>query len=390
MKKYLLLGLAGLILQPVVSAQQSFEEWKQKNEAEFSDYQQIMTTGIAENDSAFQEFRDLYLQEYEDYRNEIERMWGEFRQRTQKEWVEYLDGGTTRIEVDFETGKGVVSIISDEPLDMTNDAELIQSRFLSAITTNGTELGYESDLPNPPISDGIPLLNDQLNKDEQQSDEAYSEAKVSEGIETTEVIEEDGVQRYIVMIDFELVPDHIERRARKISEIIYDFSIEYELDPPLVFAIIHTESFFNPVAVSTANAYGLMQLVPTSGGRDAYRAVFGKDGIPTQTFLFDPKNNINLGCAYVDILLRRYFKDVTAPITRSYLAISAYNTGAGNVYRAYDPENRSKSTAMARIATMTDEENYNYLVENLPYEETRNYLKKVVDRSKLYLEWSEQ
>ena len=38
---------------------------------------------------------------------------------------------------------------------------------------------------------------------------------------------------------------------------------------------------------------------------------------------------------------------------------------------------------------MTPQDNYEYLIQNLPYEETRDYLKKVVDRSILYESWSE-
>ena len=50
-------------------------------------------------------------------------------------------------------------------------------------------------------------------------------------------------------------------------------------DPPVVFAVIHTESYYNPKARSGAPAYGLMQLVPTSGGRAAYRYVYKKDQV---------------------------------------------------------------------------------------------------------------
>ena len=80
--------------------------------------------------------------------------------------------------------------------------------------------------------------------------------------------------------------------------------------------------------------------------------------------------------------------DISNVLTRQYLAIAAYNTGVSNVFKAYDP-NGSKSRAITQIESMTPQDNYEYLIQNLPYEETRDYLKKVVDRSILYESWSE-
>ena len=70
------------------------------------------------------------------------------------------------------------------------------------------------------------------------------------------------------------------------------------------------------------------------------------------------------------------------------MAIAAYNTGIHNVYKAYD-SNGSKSRAVSYIESMTPQDNYEYLIQNLPYEETRNYLQKVVDRSNIYKSWSD-
>ena len=116
--------------------------------------------------------------------------------------------------------------------------------------------------------------------------------------------------------------------------------------------------------------------------------IHNSDGYPTPEFLFIPENNVELGCAYIDILLNRYLNEISNVLTRQYLVIAAYNTGVSNVYKAYAP-NGSKSRAIAQIQSMTPQDNYEYLIQNLPYEETIDYLKKVVDRSILYESWSE-
>jgi membrane-bound lytic murein transglycosylase C len=153
-----------------------------------------------------------------------------------------------------------------------------------------------------------------------------------------------------------------------------------------VFAIVHTESYFNPLAKSPANAYGLMQVVPTSGGRDAYRRVHGKDGVPTAEYLFTPNKNVELGTAYMVILASNYFKGVDDEKTREYLTICAYNTGAGNVAKAYNGTFNIRK-AIPDINKKSAEENYSHLIKNLPYKETQDYLKKVSDRKKMYEGW---
>ena len=81
-----------------------------------------------------------------------------------------------------------------------------------------------------------------------------------------------------------------------------------------------------------------MQLVPESGGRDAYRFVYEKDRLLPPSYLFDPKRNIELGCAYLHLLRNRFFAAVEDDEKARLCVIAGYNTGAGNVSRALDGE----------------------------------------------------
>ncbi|MFO1433925.1 MAG: transglycosylase SLT domain-containing protein [Candidatus Competibacteraceae bacterium] len=71
----------------------------------------------------------------------------------------------------------------------------------------------------------------------------------------------------------------------------------FGLNPALVLAVIHVESNGNPAAISPKNARGLMQLVPTAGGREAWRLLTGDPaaGPPTPVQLADPDNNMRPG-----------------------------------------------------------------------------------------------
>ena len=150
------------------------------------------------------------------------------------------------------------------------------------------------------------------------------------------------------------------------------------MDPALIFAIIYQESRFNPNAVSSAEAYGMMQLVPKSGGLEAYRKARGESVKPTKEYLMDPESNIELGATYLSMLLFDYWtKNINNMPAREYCVISGYNTGPGNVSRAFTGSTGKLTEAQYKANGMNPDELFDYLRINLPYAETRDYLLRV-------------
>jgi len=216
---------------------------------------------------------------------------------------------------------------------------------------------------------------------------AFAETQAaSERVQRKTVTGSDNVPREVVSVSFALVPDHLRVRAERFRPFVTRYAAHYGVYPPLVYAIIHSESSFNPRARSGVPAYGLMQLVPRSGARDAYLLVYRQDRMLSDTYLYDPERNIELGAAYLHILQDRYFKRIENPMNRMLCAIAGYNTGAGNVCKAFDA-GTSLTRAAPVINGMTPEQVYSRLRTNLPYEETRNYIVKVNERLPLYREW---
>jgi membrane-bound lytic murein transglycosylase C len=160
------------------------------------------------------------------------------------------------------------------------------------------------------------------------------------------------------------------------------FAEQYKVSPNLVFAIIRTESNFNPFAVSGAPAYGLMQLVPTSGGREAYRRAKGSDTTPSRDYLFNADNNIELGAALLNVLTYKQFEDVDNTVSREYCVISAYNTGLRNVLKTFS---KDMVAAVNQINSLDPPAIYDKLRQNLPYQETRDYLVKVTSFRKQFV-----
>jgi soluble lytic murein transglycosylase-like protein len=172
------------------------------------------------------------------------------------------------------------------------------------------------------------------------------------------------------------------RGARKFKTYVDRYAAKFQVKPNLVFAIIKTESNFDTMAASSASAYGLMQLVPRTGGRAAYKVVYGKDVIPTREYLQDPNNNIELGTAYLSHLAQEYFDAVENADSREYCQIAAYNTGPSNVYRTFGGD---YNEAIAKINSLSPPEVYEYLKSHLPYAETRQYLYKVVSSQREFV-----
>ena len=104
------------------------------------------------------------------------------------------------------------------------------------------------------------------------------------------------------------------------SELIRSRAAAEGLEPAYVAAVILAESSYNPQAVSSVNAQGLMQIMPETGAWIA-----GKfDETYVEGCLFDPETNIRYGCWYLGYLLRRYDGDKTC-------STAAYHSGQGTV-----------------------------------------------------------
>ena len=146
-------------------------------------------------------------------------------------------------------------------------------------------------------------------------------------------------------------------------DYIAEYSSRYGLDPLLVCALMRQESMFDPLSLSCANAYGLMQIVPSTARMIASRInAFGGQRIEPEQ-LYDPQINIALGCWYLADLLRRFDGNLI------YTLIS-YNAGEETLKRWRNQYRTAEA----------DE-----FVEMLSYKETRNYVKKVLRNYGCYL-----
>ena len=194
---------------------------------------------------------------------------------------------------------------------------------------------------------------------------------------------EDKKERTMVKIEMALVSDNLSKNAAVYKDYVEQYSKKFEIEQPLIFAVMEQESYFNPKAKSWVPAYGLMQLVPTSGGYDAYKYVYKNDWIPTPSYLYIPHQNIELGTAYLRILMNQ-FASVKNPECRRLCVIASYNTGAGNVSRAFTG-NTNLKMAIPIINEYSYQQLYEYLTNMLGSEEARKYVSGVSRRREKYM-----
>ena len=131
------------------------------------------------------------------------------------------------------------------------------------------------------------------------------------------------------------------------------------LDPYFVASLIRQESEFNAGAVSRAQAYGLMQLLPSVG-----KSIAKKQGIRhfKTSDLLNPKINLELGTANLKQVLGRFGG-------QAEYALAAYNAG---------------DTPVRRWMSSNDYKDIPEFVQSIPYSETRNYVQAVLRNREMY------
>ncbi len=142
------------------------------------------------------------------------------------------------------------------------------------------------------------------------------------------------------------------------SEYVEKYSKEYKVDKYLIYSIIKTESKFNPDAVSSKGASGLMQITEQT-------ALWASRELDIKNVnMRDPETNIRMGTWYLHRLNKEFKGDLN-------LMISAYNGGSGNVRKwLKSSEYSSDGKSLTQI----------------PFKETSQYTEKVLKNYRKYKE----
>lgn len=146
---------------------------------------------------------------------------------------------------------------------------------------------------------------------------------------------------------------------KEYEEYVYKYAEENDIDPLLIFSIIKVESNFNRNITSISGAIGLMQLMESTAVEMADE--IGEEVIIKES-LYNPEKNIKIGVNYYAYLVERYNGNI-------FIALAAYNAGIGNV------------DAWIQKGIINEDGSN---IENIPYKETNNYVRKINRDYKIY------
>lgn len=143
----------------------------------------------------------------------------------------------------------------------------------------------------------------------------------------------------------------------KYSEYVEKYSKEFGIEKELLYAVIKTESSFNPDAVSDADAAGLTQITPETF--DWLKTKLGEES--EDLSLFDPETSIKYGAFFLGYLMDEFENTDTA--------LAAYHAGRGRVNewledRSISPDGKT--------------------LNNIPVAETAHYVNKVNKAINIY------
>jgi len=333
-------------------------------------------------------------------RAEVERQWQKAVRSSRKMWADYSPDRSGLSQVDFEQGSIHLRVVIPEGSD--NPREVARQ----ALRERAERVFHQEGVQGVPLlqgqvagGDGRPVSGDNLDRflEEKvlpQAEAALAAPPVSATGESwtppapntvaarkiEPPVSRDGVQRVEVDVAIPLVPEHIRIRARRYKSVVDAQAHKDGLPPQLLFAVIHTESSFNPLAESPAGAYGLMQLIPRYAAKEAWEELHHESRLVSETELLDPDLNIELGSTYLRLLRSRYFGRVEDPEKNLFLSIMGYNWGPTSVTKKLLSDPR---LAALDAQALMEQVTHGDASSAIP-QETRDYLPRVAKRMSLY------
>ena len=391
MKKILLIALIFSCFGCFAQVETDYEKYVREQNEKMQKMKNQQDEGMAKMQKEYEDYVKAEKEAYNHFVKEREVKWGKgnVKESTQKDWVEYSDDGNTRSTVDFETGEATIEIIQ-EPGQKVNNKEL-EEKLKFLLTNKGKTKDYDSEVEKAiPLQDKPVLENQVKAPDGKVVTKENMDKEVKAIVENTRpevktVKGTDNKERQVVTIKLELAPDHIRTRAEQYKKEIQKYCDKWDVDPALAYAIMQTESSFNPKAKSPVPAYGLMQIVPRTAGADCAQSLKKSFSAPTANYLYEPENNVEMGVHYLYLLKKRYYTNVNSVEKQNLCVIASYNTGAGNVARALRGDTKI-GKAIPQINKMSYDNLFKYFEKNL-MPETQNYIRKVTERMNNFKTW---
>lgn len=366
-----------LLLFPLyLFSDESFERFKQQQDHAFKQEKIQFVDFKKAEDNAFKAHMEKEKTAIAAYRKKLKAFWPEADLGNAKKLVSYSKDLKRQSIIDFEHNEIKISTLSK---DETSAKKELFDALQKTLEMDNTQAFGENEMEQEidRLSKTSEYVKHASLDNQKLIKTPFSEERLR-AEDITLIKKKDSYQ-----VTYKLPVNSTYQRSANYLVSAKSNAQRFRLQPHWLLAIMHSESSFNPMARSRIPAYGLMQIVPRTAGIDAYYFLYNKRRLLSASYLYNTRNNIETGSAYLHILYYKYLLAIKDPTSRLYCAIAAYNTGAGNVARAFVGSN-SVHKAAAVINTMHPQKVYDYLLKHLPYAETKHYLQRVHSRSQKY------
>lgn len=372
---------------------QTAAEYQAQQMKDFKNQKTEFQTYKTNVEKEFKSYQEAQTKAFNDYKKEVGAYWEDPKLSTKKTWVGYTNDKKTRTDVDFENETIIVQTIATSEEEAKSKLKIALARVVTVDTKTVQDTDpLEQKLskikkPSSIVDDKVkaePILSTVVFKEKPTKEKVELYVKKHVDDSKINVVKSNKIKHAkVYSVAVELPKNSMVKRSKIYYDEVKKQANKQELPVPLVFAIMHSESSFNPRARSHIPAYGLMQIVPKSAGIDTYNYLYKKKKLVSGSYLYNSTNNITMGSAYLHILYYRYLRKIKNPDSRLYCTIAAYNTGAGNIAWAFTRTNNMNKAAPI-INQLTPDEVYEKLLRDLKYDEPKHYLKKVSKRMSSY------
>lgn len=409
--KNVLLLVGCLILAWQTLAWNDKDKMTDESKQHIAQQKQLLAQFKTDNALAYQSFRNQFRLGLQAYKGQLIDVWGYAEVSTNSKWVHYSDDMSQKLVVDYQRNtialqrqkteeNAAVSVTDDDiaAIQFVEQALMQKVGDHSIAESLGFKIAEVSEL-------ALQLVN---NND--VSNAEFIRANIQDLIQTKtklqsqatrlDIAEQRVERQYIEQIDKEimageqlLAQDNLSQTTlgAKVSfankrvdkALLYRSEVSkqatyYGLPESLIYAVMEVESSFNPKAQSPVPAFGLMQIVPSTAGKDVNRYLNKGDIAPSSADLFQPPKNVMFGTTYLSMLYRDYFKDIKDPQSRQYCVIAAYNTGMGNVAAIFSRDGSKSLFKAAKVINKLTPKQVHDKIKSRAHSETKRYITKIL------------
>jgi len=379
-----------IFLTAITSTAEDFNDFrKQELDAQSSfSRNYLLKIDSLESDTAFFRFKDDIVKLYQGqldrhkkqialFKREVIQQWGTFNGPQERVITLYNTADSNAAQVDFINNTIEIRVLSP----VTDTGSLARNRIEKAVRRmampdtslpSPTKTIYQ---PYPDLLSGLLLTDNGLPLRDLHSVISFCKEKAAGA--TWRSLDNDATKNGCYVLTLKITPDNVDKMLQRTRPVMLRVCTQFGVDTGLVSAIIRSglpRTFFDRYNLS---GYGLMRLSLDNEGAGAHVYLYGQGHIPRSESIFNPDMNIELGCAYLYEINKKY-SGITDKRSRMYCAIAAYGSKPEDVARAITGEMELGKAIIAINTIGNHDEVYQKLLHGLPEEKSKRFFKEVL------------